>query len=431
MIIIISGGLLYVACVFIIDMQPIVAYLVFFVLVSGWWFWLISCNGIDGISIDGIQLDTLSISILFITIIIILISMIRYNKIEYNPVFYSMICILFISASIVFCRNNILYIYIGYESALIPIIYIIITYGIYPDRRISAIAMLLFTSLFTFPLVIYILSNTTTDLSLIETNNQLSIIASTWVLLRFRVKLPVFGIHYWLPIAHVEAPTFGSIILAGILLKIGGVGIIRFLPILQNRITQINQILPVYLLFGVLFAGLICCMQSDIKRLIAYSRVSHITLILLLVMVPTPLAQYSIVLLIIFHGLSSPLLFYLVGQLSESTNTREIIILKGSIASSPLLFYFVIILFTISIPIPPFPSFLVELIGFISISTIPLAVYFISSILFVSLLYNLLWFSSLQGAPATETNKTNKISSYFIYYYLSGIIFTIMPIAII
>ena len=117
MIIIISVGLLYVACVFIIDMQPIVAYLVFFVLVSGWWFWLISCNGIDGISIDGIQLDTLSISMLFITIIIILISMIRYNKIEYNPVFYSMICILFISASIVFCRNNILYIYIGYESA--------------------------------------------------------------------------------------------------------------------------------------------------------------------------------------------------------------------------------------------------------------------------------------------------------------------------
>jgi len=196
MIIIISGGFLFISALFIFDMQPIVAYLVFFSLVSGYWFWFISCNGIDGISIDGIQLDTLSISILYITIIIILIRVIRYNKIEYSPVFYSIICILFISATIVFCRNNILYIYIAYEAALLPIIYIIISYGIYPDRRIRAITILLFTSLFTFPLVIYILSNTTTHLSLIETNNQLSTLASTWILLRFRVKLPVIGIHH-------------------------------------------------------------------------------------------------------------------------------------------------------------------------------------------------------------------------------------------
>ena len=154
MIIIISVGLLYVACVFIIDMQPIVAYLVFFVLVSGWWFWLISCNGIDGISIDGIQLDTLSISMLFITIIIILISMIRYNKIEYNPVFYSMICILFISASIVFCRNNILYIYIAYLSGMLSVVWIL--YDGDQSITVDVIILLIVTCLFTFPLVIFL-----------------------------------------------------------------------------------------------------------------------------------------------------------------------------------------------------------------------------------------------------------------------------------
>jgi len=191
-----------------------------------------------------------------------------------------------------------------------------------------------------------------------------------------------------LPIAHVEAPTFGSIILAGVLLKMGGCGLLRLSPLLYAQLQNISQFLSVFLMAGVLIRAGLCCLQSDFKRLVAYSSVSHITLILLLLVIPTPVSFFSLTLLIIFHGLSSPLLFFGVGQISFILGTREIILFRGVCAVSPLLMTFLLMTFLLAVPVPPFPAFLGELLVFFSLLNTS---FLIPVIIFLALLLGLLY----------------------------------------
>lgn len=151
-----------------------------------------------------------------------------------------------------------------------------------------------------------------------------------WVVLSFSVKLPVFGLHFWLPIAHVEAPTFGSIILAGLLLKMGGCGLIRCLPLLEGGVLEtLREWFRVYLLAALVFSSLLCLAQRDFKRLVAYSSVVHITVVLSLLCTPSPLSIRVILVLLVTHGLSSPLLFFIVGMVYSIFSTRELPFIRG------------------------------------------------------------------------------------------------------
>lgn len=272
---------------------------------------------------------------------------------------------------IVFSSTSLLLVYLNYELSIIPIILIIIIWGSYPERSLSSIILLIYTSIFTIPFLIvlwicFLRFSTFSFVIYSYLSSYLfssSFFISLLVFIVFAVKLPLYGIHFWLPIAHVEAPTFGSIILAGVLLKLGGIGLIRCLPIIH--IPSLSLTFRGYLFFMLVYSTSICSMQSDFKRIVAYSSVSHMIVIPILLLGFNALSAKAIIMCILFHGLSSPLLFSLVGYIYSIFKRRQLIVIRGLLIISPLLTLFLVLGFIFSISIPPFASFLGEAYFFI------------------------------------------------------------------
>lgn len=188
--------------------------------------------------------------------------------------------------------------------------------------------------------------------------------------------------------AHVEAPTFGSIILAGVLLKLGGVGLIRCVGLMS--VDFLYSVFLRYFMIFIIYVTIVCVFQSDLKRLVAYSSVSHMIAIPLLVLSNNLLSIKTIVLLILFHGLRSPILFMLVGILYSFYSRRQLIVIRGLILVSPLLSFIIVLAFFFTLSAPPFPSFISEVYFFISsfaLSDYLVYVFIVFS--FLSLVYNL------------------------------------------
>ena len=198
--------------------------------------------------------------------------------------------------------------------------------------------------------------------SLVFTSSH-SLLLSLIIFLAFCVKLPIYGLHHWLPIAHVEAPTFGSIILAGVLLKLGGIGLIRFSSFLD--FTLLKFILVSYFLVFLVFSSLICCFQSDFKRLIAYSSVAHIIAVPISLLSFTHLRIKTATYLILFHGLSSPILFSLVGLIYLFRRSRQLTLIRGLVLVAPFLSFVLVISFLFTLSAPPYVSFFSEVLFFI------------------------------------------------------------------
>lgn len=214
------------------------------------------------------------------------------------------------------------------------------------------------------------------------------LLSSVIIFFTFAVKLPIYGLHFWLPMAHVEAPTFGSIILAGVLLKLGGVGLLRCLSLLD--ISSLSSFFLGYFIVFLIFVTLVCLFQSDFKRLVAYSSVSHIIAIPILLLANNIMSSKRVILIILFHGLRSPILFMLVGVLYSMFSRRQLIIIRGLILLSPLLSFILILAFFFTLSAPPFPSFVAEVYFLVSsyyLSTYIVYIFIIFT--FFSLVYNL------------------------------------------
>ena len=320
-----------------------------------------------------------------------------------------------------FSTTSLFFMYLAYEGSLLPILYIIVKWGSYPERSLSAIILLIYTSFFTFPFIyilffwFYSFGSFNFHFITLSIFDSLPLFFTFLSFMTFAVKLPVYGVHFWLPIAHVEAPTFGSMILAGVLLKLGGVGLLRLSPILS--LSLLSTLLLSYLLVGLSLVTLICCFQSDLKRLVAYSSVSHIIAIPLLLLSNSSLAFKSSVILMLFHGLSSPLLFICVGTIYSMFSTRQIVILRGLILFSPLFSFILILSFVFTMSTPPFPSYLAEVLFLmLTYSLTPYSILPIILFTFFSLVYNLNWLSYLtffRPSPLASPSSYISYSSFF------------------
>jgi len=242
--------------------------------------------------VRGIIFDEISLFILYILYFIIFIALIyswdlfllSYHR---GTIINLVLIYLFITLRClgVFIADRILWVYFFYELSLLPILVIIIKWGSYPERRLRAIIILIYTGIFSFPFLLFVVLfyyywgsfDFAQFYDFIRENNvqqkilkewDINFIYSFFTLLVFSVKLPIYGLHFWLPMAHVEAPTFGSIILAGILLKLGGVCLYRFIFIF--RCIFLKRIMAYFLIF-LIYSIVICFFQTDFKRLVAYS----------------------------------------------------------------------------------------------------------------------------------------------------------------
>ncbi|CAN5548542.1 NADH-quinone oxidoreductase subunit M [soil metagenome] len=286
----------------------------------------------------------------------------------------------------VFVAYDVLLFYVFFELTLIPMFFIIGVWG-GPDRRKAAVKFFLFTfagSVFTLAAVTYLgLRAGTFDLGQVIHFAQSSLTQTErwWVLLGllagFAVKVPLFPVHTWLPLAHTEAPTAGSVILAGVLLKLGTFGLLQVaLPI--GMIYDGGVAFPGLIKFigglcviGIIYGALVAWVQQDIKKLVAYSSVSHLGFCVLGLVALNDIGMQGSVLYMINHGLSTGALFLCIGMIYDRYHTRDINQLSGLAKIMPKLAFFFILFTMSSIGLPGLNGFWSEFLTILGAFTSP------------------------------------------------------------
>ena len=269
-----------------------------------------------------------------------------------------------------FFSVDLFFFYIFFESVLIPMFIMVSVWGS-RARKIRASYMLFFFTLLgsiimlLAMLKLYIECGTLDirALKLIVFEENFQCLLWWPFFLAFSVKIPVFPFHVWLPEAHVEAPTGGSVLLAGVLLKLGVFGFLRFLiPMFPVACAYFSPVVFVLCSFGVVFGSLIAIRQSDLKRVIAYSSVAHMNLIVMGIFSLTFQGFQGVIIQSLAHGFVSSALFFFIGMLYERFHTRTIAHISGLTVLMPV-FNMFFLMFTMSnIAVPGTSSFIGELL---------------------------------------------------------------------
>jgi NADH-quinone oxidoreductase subunit M len=318
--------------------------------------------GVDGISLWFVLLST------FLTPICILAS---WEAIE-NRVREYMIAFLVLETLMVgmFCALDMVLFYIFFEGVLIPMFLIIGVWG-GPRRVYSAFKFFLYTLagsvlMLLAILAIYFETETTDIPTLLAT--QLPVLLQKWLWIgffaSFAVKVPMWPVHTWLPDAHVEAPTAGSVILAGVLLKMGGYGFLRFsLPMLPDASVYFTPFVYTLSIVAIIYTSLICLVQQDLKKLIAYSSVAHMGFVTLGTFAGTQQGIEGALFQMLSHGVVSGALFLIVGVVYDRMHTREISRYGGLVHRMPL-YAAVFMVFTLaSVGLPGTSGFVGEFLS--------------------------------------------------------------------
>lgn len=286
-------------------------------------------------------IDFYSYGLIILAILVISLIVISRNSIKgslLEKLFLFLNLILCLNLILIFCTSNIFIIYLFFEFRLIFLLIIIYTWGYQPERLISGLYLFfytLFSSLPFFLIIIYLIINEITLIFIIDFQIPCRFIIYIFTIFVFLVKIPIFIVHFWLPRAHVQAPVAGSIILAGLLLKIGGYGLIRFIVLYEVAFFKYNFIIYSLSIIGCILVSLVCLVQADVKCLIAYSSVSHIGICLLGLISITKWGILGSFLIIISHGLCSSGLFCLANFCYERYSSRRFFINKGLINLIP------------------------------------------------------------------------------------------------
>nr|QCC71341.1 NADH dehydrogenase subunit 4 [Altica fragariae] len=284
----------------------------------------------------------------------------------YQKFFLLMMVILLVSLILTFLSLNLFIFYFFFEVSLIPTLILIIGWGFQPERLEAGIYLLFYTLLMSLPMlmmVFYIYNNQNSlnflNLKLLKLDFGFMFICLNMV---FLVKMPMFFFHLWLPKAHVEAPVSGSMILAGVMLKLGGYGLLRTIFMFKDHLLMLNTWFISLSLVGGSMVSLICIRQSDMKSLIAYSSVSHMSLVLSGLLTLNYWGIWGALLMMLAHGLCSSGLFCLVNLMYERTHSRSIYLNKGLLNLIPSFSLWWFLLLSSNMASPPSLNLISEII---------------------------------------------------------------------
>lgn len=292
------------------------------------------------LAVDGMSLAMVALSAL-LTLLAIVAS---WNTEKRPALWFSMLLLLEVGMNGVFLAMDFVLFYVFWELVLVPMYFLIATWG-GPRREYAAIKFFLYTlfgSVFMLVgiIALYLQTGTFDILAMAETGG-LDPTFQWWIFaaffLGFAVKVPIFPLHTWLPDAHVEAPTAASVLLAGILLKMGAYGFLRIsLPILPDAAQQWSGFLAALAAISIVYGAAVAFAQTDMKKLVAYSSVSHMGFVMLGIASLTPEGLNGAVAVMFSHGVVTGMLFFLVGMVYERTHTRMIADVSGLSAKVPV-----------------------------------------------------------------------------------------------
>nr|YP_001293810.1 NADH dehydrogenase subunit 4 [Spratelloides delicatulus]BAF64123.1 NADH dehydrogenase subunit 4 [Spratelloides delicatulus] len=270
-----------------------------------------------------------------------------------------------------FGATEVIMFYVMFEATLVPTLIIITRWGNQAERLNAGTYFLFYTLAGSLPLLVALLAMqaSTGTLSMLTLNFLTPFALSSWgdklwwaaCLLAFLVKMPLYGVHLWLPKAHVEAPIAGSMVLAAVLLKLGGYGMIRMTSVLDPLTKEMAYPFIVLALWGIIMTGSICLRQTDLKSLIAYSSVSHMGMVAGGILIQTPWGLTGAIILMIAHGLVSSALFCLANTAYERTHSRTMILARGLQVLFPLTATWWFIANLANLALPPLPNLMGEI----------------------------------------------------------------------